>query len=72
MEFTLNAQNRIIFENVFAFFGTLSSSGFVLSLQGKVFERTATDPTLLISQKFSETVYWQSSCLLYTSDAADE
>ncbi len=61
MELILNAQSRIIFENVFAFFGTLSSTGFVLSLQGKVFERTATDPTLLISQKFSETVYWQSS-----------
>jgi len=61
MEFTLNAQSRIIFENVFAFFGTLSSAGFVLSLEGKVFERTATDPKLLIGQKFSETVYWQSS-----------
>ena len=61
MEFTINAQNRIIFENVFAFFGTLSSSGFVLSLEGKVFERTSTDPRLLIGQKFSETVYWQSS-----------
>jgi len=61
MEFTLNAQNRIIFENVFAFFGTLSSAGFVLSLEGKVFERTATDPKLIIGQKFSETVYWQSS-----------
>ena len=61
MEFTFNAQNRTIFENVFAFFGTLSPTGFVLSLEGKVFERTATDPRLLIGQKFSETVYWQSS-----------
>jgi len=61
MEFTLNAQTRIIFENVFAFFGTLSAAGSVLSLEGKVFERTATDPNLLVGQKFSETVYWQSS-----------
>ena len=61
MEFTLDVQSRIIFENVFAFFGTLSPAGYVLSLEGKVFERTATDPKLLIGQKFSETVYWQSS-----------
>jgi PAS domain-containing protein len=61
MEFTFAAQNRTIFEDVFAFFGTLSSAGFVLSLEGNVFERTATDPQLLIGQKFSETVYWQSS-----------
>jgi PAS domain S-box-containing protein len=61
MEFTLNAHNQTIFENVFAFFGTLSSAGFVLSLEGKVFERTETDPNLLVGQKFSETVYWQSS-----------
>jgi len=61
MEFTLNAQTRINFENVFAFFGTLSAAGSVLSLEGKVFERTATDPNLLVGQKFSETVYWQSS-----------
>lgn len=61
MEFTLDNRNRTIFETVFAFFGTLSSAGFVISLEGKVFERTATDPQLLIGQKFSETVYWQSS-----------
>ncbi|MGI8788014.1 MAG: ATP-binding protein [Pyrinomonadaceae bacterium] len=61
MEFILDIQSQAIFENVFAFFGTLSSEGFVLSLEGKVFERIATDPTLLISQKFSETVYWQAT-----------
>ncbi len=61
MDFTFDTQNRAIFETVFAFFGTLSSAGFVLSLEGKVFERTTTDPHLLIGQKFSETVYWQSS-----------
>jgi len=61
MEFNLNAQSRTIFEQVFAFFGTLSPAGYVLSLEGNVFERTATDPKLIIGQKFSETVYWQSS-----------
>lgn len=61
MEVSLAFQNRAIFENVFAFFGTLTSEGFVLSLEGKVFQRTTTDPKLLIGQKFSETVYWQAS-----------
>lgn len=50
-----------VLENLFAFFGILSSEGFVLSLKGKVFERTETNPELLIGQRFSETVYWQSS-----------
>ena len=61
MEISFDNQSRTIFQNVFAFFGTLTSEGFVLSLEGKVFERTTTDPQLLISQKFSETVYWQAS-----------
>ncbi len=61
MEFTLDNISRDIFKNVFAFFGTLSGDGFVLSLDGKVFERTATEPHLLIGQKFSETVYWQAA-----------
>lgn len=61
MEFTIDAQGRDIFDNVFAFWGTLSSEGFVLSLDGQVFDRTVTDPKLLIGQKFSETVYWQAS-----------
>ncbi len=61
MEFSANNQSRAIFENVFAFFGTLTSEGFVLSLEGSIFERATTDPKLLIGQKFSETVYWQAS-----------
>lgn len=61
MELSLDIQSRTIFQNVFAFFGTLTSEGFVLSLEGKVFKRTTTDPQLLIGQKFSETVYWQAS-----------
>lgn len=61
MNFSFDTQSQNIFKNVFAFFGTVSPAGSVLSLQGEVFERIATDPSLLIGQKFSETVYWQSS-----------
>lgn len=50
-----------IFEDIFVFFGKLSADGIVKSLRGKVFERTNTDPNLLVGQRFSETVYWQSS-----------
>ena len=60
MEFPTNIESREIFENVFAFFGTLTSEGFVLSLDGKVFGRATTNPQLLIGQKFSDTVYWQA------------
>ncbi len=61
MEVAADIPSQAIFENVFALFGTLTSEGFVLSLAGRVFERTTTDPKLLIGQKFSETVYWQAS-----------
>ena len=50
-----------VLENISIFSGTLNSEGIVLSLKGKVFERTETDPALLVGQKFSETVYWQAS-----------
>lgn len=61
MKFALDIESQSIFENVFAFFGTLSSEGFVLSLEGKIFERAGTNPQLLVGQKFSDTVYWHSS-----------
>jgi PAS domain S-box-containing protein len=60
-EFRLDETAQNIFKNVFAFFGTLTPDGFVLSLAGNIFQRTATEPELLIGQKFSETVYWQST-----------
>lgn len=60
-EFKLEEQNQELLKNVFAFFGTLTPDGRVLSLTGNVFERTATEPELLVGQKFSETVYWQST-----------
>ena len=61
IEFVPNINTPGIFENVFAFFGTLTPDGFVLNLEGKIFQQTETDPQFLIGQKFSETVYWQSS-----------
>jgi PAS domain S-box-containing protein len=60
-EFRLDEQTQEILKNLFAFFGTLTPDGCVLSLAGNVFERTATAPELLVGQKFSETVYWQST-----------
>lgn len=57
----LNDQTQEVFENMFDLFGTLTPEGKVISLQGKVFERTETDPQLIFGQKFSETVYWQST-----------
>ncbi len=61
MEFNINDQLQDVFKKMFAFYGTLTPEGNVLSLQGKVFERTSTDPQLIVGQKFSETVYWQST-----------
>ncbi len=50
-----------VFSDIFVFFGTLTPDGYVISLAGKIFEKTTTAPDLLIGQKFSETVYWQSN-----------
>ena len=50
-----------IFDKNFEFFGTLDPSGRVLSLNGRIFERTGAKPELLMGQPFSETVFWQSS-----------
>jgi PAS domain S-box-containing protein len=50
-----------IFRAVFDFFGTLDTSGRVVTLDGSIFDQTKTDPGLLIGQRFSETVFWQAS-----------
>ncbi len=60
-EIYTNFQLNSIFENVFAFFGMLNEKGFLINLQGKAFEKTNLNPELLSGQKFSETVFWQSS-----------
>jgi PAS domain S-box-containing protein len=46
---------------IFDLYGTLDSGGRVIELGGRVFDRTATDPGMLLGQRFDETVYWQSS-----------
>ena len=61
MKLSLGFQTEDIFNNVFILYGVLSSEGFVVDLQGRIFEKTATEPSLLIGQRFAETVYWQSS-----------
>lgn len=50
-----------LFENIFDFFGTLDEHGHVLTLRGRIFGTTNTDPALLIGQRFADTVFWQSS-----------
>lgn len=60
-ELNLDPTVKTIFKNTFCFWGTLTTDGIVLKLNGNIFEKTATAPELLIGQKFSETVYWQSS-----------
>ena len=57
----LSPETTEIFANLFDFYGTLDADGRVLQLDGEVFDTTNTDPTLLIGQKFCETVFWQSS-----------
>lgn len=51
----------IIFRNIFDLYGTLDLEGRVIRLAGRIFEKTNTDPSLLVGQRFSETVFWQSS-----------
>lgn len=50
-----------IFRNIFDLFGTLDREGRVVRLAGRIFDKTNTDPSLLVGQRFSETVFWQSS-----------
>ena len=60
-EIYTNPQFISIFEDVFAFFGLLTDKGVLVNLRGRIFEKTSLNPELLIGQKFSETVFWQSS-----------
>lgn len=55
------AETTSVFENVFAFFGTVNNKGYLINLSGRIFGQTNLNPQLLIGQKFSETVFWQSS-----------
>lgn len=50
-----------IFENAFEFFSLLDSTGRIIMLTGRLFERTNTNTHRLVGEPFSETVFWQSS-----------
>lgn len=50
-----------IFDGVFDFFGRIDQEGKVLTIKGRIFARTGTNPELLAGQIFSQTVFWQSS-----------
>mgnify|MGYP002397357651 CR=1 FL=1 len=56
-----SAESISVFEYVFDFYGILDRSGKVVTLTGRIFERTGTDPSLLVGQMFAETAFWQSS-----------
>jgi hypothetical protein len=59
--FNFNEQIKSIFTEIFAFFGTVNKQGYLLNLSGNILEKTNLNAKLLIGQKFSETVFWQSS-----------
>lgn len=61
MKFTLDPQSQELFSDVFAFFGTISPNGSILSLTGNIFNNTSIEPEILIGQKFSDAIFWQSS-----------
>ncbi len=61
MKFSLGAETAEVFNYLFALYGTIDSNGKVLTLAGRIFEKTLTDPQLLIGHKLTETVFWQSS-----------
>jgi len=60
-DFYFNERFPNIFCDVFAFFGILNKKGYLINLTGSILEKTNFNPELLIGQKFSETVFWQSS-----------
>src|ERR1044072_8392521 len=60
-QFYFDARSEKIFDRAFEFFGILDVEGRIQTLSGRLFQRTNTDTNLLVGQRFSETVFWQSS-----------
>jgi PAS domain S-box-containing protein len=56
-----DAVTASVFAHVFDLYGKLTPDGSVIDLAGQIFERTGTNPELLIGHVFSQTVFWQSS-----------
>ena len=59
MNSNFNPEAQPIFKDIFVFSGLLSSEGYLLNLQGQVFDEAGVEPELLVGHKFSETVFWQ-------------
>lgn len=57
----LDEYSHEIFKDFFAFFGILSSEGSILSLSGRIFAEMSVKPEIIIGQKFTEAVFWQTS-----------
>ncbi len=60
-EMNFDAISTAVFANVFDLYGTLAANGTVINLSGKIFDRTGTNPELLVGHVFAQTVFWQSS-----------
>ena len=56
-----DAATTAIFNSAFDVFGILDTDGRVITLSGRIFDKTNTNAELLRGQQFSETVFWQSS-----------
>ncbi|CAN5614249.1 hypothetical protein BH20ACI4_BH20ACI4_04940 [soil metagenome] len=61
MTLSLDLQLSGLFQDLYAFYGTLSPNGSILSLDGNIFKKTSIEPEVLVGQKFSDAVFWQSS-----------
>lgn len=59
--FDLGRDGRNVLQNIFDLFGVVDAEGSVTELSGRIFESTNTSPELLIGQRLTETVFWQSS-----------
>ncbi|HKP68994.1 MAG TPA: ATP-binding protein [Pyrinomonadaceae bacterium] len=60
-QFYFDQRSEKIFDRAFGFFGILDIEGRIQTLSGRLFQRTNIDTNLLVGQRFSETVFWQSS-----------
>ena len=58
---SFDSKTQAIFANAFDFFGTLDAAGHIVSLSGRIIDKTNANADMLRGQRFSETVFWQSS-----------
>lgn len=61
MVLEFNDNSTEIFKDLYAFFGVLSSDYSILTLSGKRFADMSVKPEMLVGQKFSDAVFWQTS-----------